>query len=636
LNRRRFLITSAAVVTSVTLRDTMLQAQPTPDGRADAKYLGSKIKHISDDELFASLDFSPRDYQAWAKHWAEVAPKRELFRDIDDFLVSRDDAAKSYANGNATVLAQADEVLKHNIKGWGPVAIQHGPIVDFNADYGQSGKYGFHYWGWARPLVHAFLLTRDQKYLDEFESLFNSWYEQRDKVVGGLPNLDVVYYELGLGVRNRLFFEYYFLPHENRSAQTHERLLKTFLGAARWLHEEQKLGYRPHNWQMIGAFGLAHIAAMMPEFREWTQWLDLAAQRMFEHSQKDFFADGCFSERCPSSYNIIAYRDPRNLGVLLSRDDSKRALVDKLTPQLEAQVNFLTHVVAPDGFIPGINDGARAKLLKPIADRRAANAEPSAHFAPSGFTVMRSDFTKDARYLLINHGPYGGGHSHADTLSFELHGHGQALAIDSGLGDTYDDPLWSSWYVHAKAHNMLTVDLENPDRAAATGTDVAWTSNERFDHFAATHHGYEKSKGIVHRRQVLFVKPNYFVIYDVIDGSAAKEPHSVEWNLHPTVALDKKTGPGLIVAPSEEWARHSEQAWASVVGIPGFDDKNQTQIEWLRFTNRINPGEKRNLAVLLFPFTGPRPDVTLKTVSPNEFMVGRDIIRFTEQTATLS
>lgn len=655
LTRRALLIAAAAAAGSAALPSQTASAQ-SADPRTDAKFLDAKIKHISDEELFASLNVDLPElrevslaasqqnydaaYRAWADHWSAVAPKRELFLDIDDFLSARDAAVQSFAAGKATILTAADEVMRHNIKGWGPVAIQHGPVVDFNADYGQSGKYGFHYWGFSRPLIQAFLLTKDQKYLDEFQSLFNAWYEQRDKVVGGFPHLDVVYYELGLGVRNRLFMEYYFQPHERRTPQTHERLLKTYLGAARWLFEEQKLGYRANNWQMIGAYGLAHIAAMLPEFRESPQWLELAVQRMLEHLAQDFYPDGCFSERCPSSYNIIAYRDPRNLGVLLSRDNAKSPLAEKLQRQLDAQADFLTHVVAPDGYLPGINDGARSKLLAPILQQRKSNTQPSRHFAPSGFTVMRSSFATDAHYMLINDGAHGGGHSHGDLLSFELHAHGQALAIDGGIGDTYDDPLWSSWYVHARAHNMLTVDLENPDRATATGLDVVWTSNDRYDHFAATHRGYEKSKGIIHRRHILFAKSSYFVIFDVIDAAAAQSEHSVEWNLHPTVVLDRTTGPGLVVAPSHEWGRHSEKGWASVSGISGFEGKNQAQIEWLRFSRQIKPGEKTTFAVLLLPFAAQRPEVGFKAVSTNEFVVRLDdrahTIRFDSDAVTIS
>jgi hypothetical protein len=665
------------------------------DPRKDPAYLDRHIKHIPDEDLFAALDLSspalepmraavarkdyPAAYGAWATYWAGVAPKRELFTGDGDFLCPRAEATAYFAASKPSILAAAQRLLRHDIQGWGTVSIQHGSVVDFNADYGKSGKYGFHYWMWARPLVQAFLVTGDDKYLAEFDELFNQWYEQRDRVVGGWPGLDVVYYELGLGVRNRLFLENYFLPYPKRTPQTHERMLKTLLGAARWLHDEERLGYREHNWQIIGAYGLAHIGLMVPEFTEARGWVELGARRLREHVAQDFFPDGCHSERCPSSYMLIAYRDPRNLALLLSRDPTHRKLADGLRAPLERSLDFWLGVLPPGGVLSGINDGSRSPMQPAILqdgkdlfgrsdalwvkrhvlgiksgggdDASSAADEPkrrSVHFPASGFTVMRSDWSNaDARFLLINHGPSGGGHSHADALSFEFSAFGKALAIDAGIGETYDDPLHASWYVHGPAHNMVTVDGADCDRAAAAGTDVAWTSNERYDHFAATHRGYEASKGIVHRRHVVLVKPaGYVVVYDVITSRpGAAAAHALEWNLHLTVPPDASAGPAVVVAPAAAqegaaWERKLSKGWASVLGIPGYEPKHQAEIDWLRFESSVQPGQTRTLGVLLHPFAGERPAIGFRAMPAAadlrqaSFVVehpgGTDRISFTE------
>jgi hypothetical protein len=364
--------------------------------------------------------------------------------------------------------------------------------------------------------------------------------------------------------------------------------------------------------------------------------VELGTKRMREHLAHDFFPDGCFSERCPSSYMVIGYRDPRNLARLLVSDPAERARADDLRGPLERSLDFYLGILPPDGVIPAINDGGRNPLPPAIlrdgpelfgrsdlgwaaahvlgAGPKDEGVEPairSVHFPASGFTAMRSDWSKDARYLLINHGPYAGGHSHADALSFELHGFGRPLAIDSGIGETYDDPLHTSWYVHSRAHNMLTVDEEDCDRAAGVGTDVVWKSSDRFDHFAATHRGYEASKGIVHRRHIVFVKPDYFVVYDVIECKAGLAERSLEWNLHLTVPPDVQTGPGLAVELSEPWARALKKGWASVIGIPGYGGKHQAEIDWLIYRSKIARGETKTLGVVLVPFAHERPAVRI-------------------------
>ena len=355
----------------------------------------------------------------------------------------------------------------------------------------------------------------------------------------------------------------------------------------------------------------------------------------------------------------IAYRDPRNLARLLKDDPSQRALAETIRKPLEQSLNFWLGILPPDGVLPGINDGARSRMLMGVlqdgsdlfgrrdflwADAQLLGAktnqqlvEPafrSIHFPASGFTVMRSDWSKDATYLLINHGPYGDGHSHADSLSFELNAFGTAMAIDSGLGLTYDDPDYLMWYKKSIAHNMLTVDGEDLDRTAAEGFDVVWQSNEAMDHFAASHRGYQASKGIIHRRHIVFLKPDCFVVFDRIDASASKETHLLEWHAHVSVARD--AGPGLIVQPADAWPASSAKAIASVLGVRGFD-RPHAKIEWLKFTQSIRPGESITQAVLLYPFASVPPAVRIERTGAETFVVHQpkrmDEITFTHQSA---
>ncbi|HWB52688.1 MAG TPA: heparinase II/III family protein, partial [Tepidisphaeraceae bacterium] len=419
-----------------------------------------RIAQISDEDLLSALEFSPKTLEAWAQQWPNRAA-RCLFRDADDLVTSRQLAAESFEPKRQEVLRSAERILQHDIQGWGDVSIQHGPTVDFNADYGESGKYGFHYWVWAKPLIQAFLLTEDQKYLAEFDALFNSWYEQRGCVKGAF-DFDVIYYELGLGVRNRTFLEYYCLPFAARSLQTHERMLKTLLGAGRWLFNEESGGYRGGNWQVMGCTGLASIAALLPEFRESAAWADVAIERLTEHLQKDLYADGCHSERVPSSYMLTVYKDIRNVAALTGRQD--------LNEPLDRMLHWFMQTLPPDEVLPGINDGSRQRMPKRLlaeGSKKFPDArKKSVCLRPSGFTVLRGDGTPNSIYMLVNHGPPFGGHTHKDALAFEMHAHGMPMAIDSGIGRTYDDPLHEPWYVTPAAHNMLEVVGAKLDRDA--------------------------------------------------------------------------------------------------------------------------------------------------------------------------
>ena len=513
------------------------------DHREDPDYLDRQIKHISDPDLFAAMDLD-RDgledvkraveqedyataYEAWGTYW-DARPGYDYINTGIPYY-SIDEAIQYFSTRNYT--AAAERVVAHNITGWGGVTIQHGPVVDFNADYGRSGKYGFHYWGWSGPLLWAYMGTRDTKYLDAFDKLFNQWYEQRDDVVGAYTHLSPIWYELGLGSRrNRVFLEFYKLNRGRLSVRTHERILKNFLGSARWLYELEKQGYRSGNWQVMGSYALAELGINLPEFKEAERWISQGVYRIEEHLQKDFYEDGCHSERCPSSYSSIVYRDPRNLAFLLERFGGNEDRAAALRPPLERTLNHWMYLISPLGTQPAVNDGGRGRFNRDILidggrafnrpdllwvaknllgadidDQVEPPSKTSIDFRPSGFAVMRQDWTRESPYLVINYGEYGGGHSHPDILSFELFAYGQPLAVDAGIGVSYDDPLHRPWYKTSIAHNMLVIDDANLDRKIAVGQNQIWSSKAGLDYFSAEHEGY-RSLGVRHRRHFIFLK----------------------------------------------------------------------------------------------------------------------------------
>lgn len=659
--------------TSPTTDPAMGWGDDPTDRRKDKAYLDHSIRHINDPDLFAALNLSRDElapvrraveqsdfaeaYVAWGEYWKTVA-KRGMFQDPDQLLCTEDAATDSFKGIKDGVLAQANDLLAHKINGWGDVTIQFGPVVDFNAAYGANGKYGFHYWIWSRPLIQAYLLTKDQKYLAGFDQLFNQWYEQRDKVQGEIAEIHPIYYELGLGIRNRAFLEYYCLPYDERPAQTHERMLKTVLGAARWLYQEENRMYRGGNWQIIGSYGMSHIGLMVPEFKEADDWVKLGSDRLIAHTVQDSYDDGCHKERVPSSYMLYLYRDPRNLAVLMKGRPEYQPIIDKFRGPMERTLNWWTYAMPPDGVVPAINDGGRLPMppallqdgvdlfnrrdmgwvkenivLPPAAPSTQPATNPrtldrdkpkqrSTFFPSSGFTIMRSDWSRDARYMMINHGPSGGGHSHEDALSFEMNAYGMAMAIDAGIGLTYDDPHHSNWYRRAKSHNMLLVDNQDPNREEATGRDVVWTSLSHIDYWAATHHGYQKSLGVTHRRHVAFIKPNYFVIYDVVDSS--RGDHELSWNLHTTLNLapDKRNpnakGPGLLILPSsDEWKESRSNGIADTRGIKSFPTQHAV-IDWLKYDGQLKQAAPTTFGVALYPYPAQAPSVKFSTVTKND------------------
>lgn len=632
------------------------------DRRQTPEYLDRQIKHISDADLFAALDLARPEmakvktaveaadyraaYRAWAEYWSEKE-KISLIPDDGHLRKMADVAAKLRADPGRVQEAVRDAapVMRHEIRGWGTVTHQHGDVVDFNFDYGRSGQYGFHYWAWSEPLLRAYHATGEPKYLAEFDRLFNTWYRQRDQVQGAIRGLDVIWYELGLGLRNRLFLHYYRCPFLDRPPETHERMLKTTLGAARWLYELQQKGYRAGNWQIMGSYGLVDIAVHLQEFRESEQWLEVGITRLVEHVERDFYEDGCHSERAPTSYMNIAYRDPRNLMTLLNAAGVENDLTERFGHRLEKILEWWMLATNPLGCLPTLNDGGGRGLSvsnlrqgaalydRPdflyVADTLASSTTEtkgvppvvtSVHLEPSGAAVLRGGWRPDDCYMFINYGTHGGGHTHQATLDFELVGLGAPLALDAGIGSTYDDPLHRPWYTTSKAHNMLVVDDANLDRRVARGSDVVWHSDDRLDVFAATHQGYQKSHGVTHRRAVVFIKPDVFLVFDTC--VAEKEGQTLSWYFHSPTDLtiraagrvESSAGPGVLL--EEAWPDRLDgvREGRGMCSLAQFGGRKE--IDWIAYDKKSVSGDDNRFAVLILPFREHAPKVEF-TAAPS-------------------
>ena len=621
-------------------------------------YVREAIQEIDDVHLWNSIDLNRGGLQdlresvmagnfegaaiAWGVYWSAkkqpsyVTSMDHLFPDTDllesptDF---RDEMLQS-PDQRDTIIARADLILQNTIRTWGNSVITFGKDVDFNRDMGQSGKYGFHYWIWSRPLLMASVLTGDEKYLNKFDQLFNAWYGQRNSITRGFPSLDVVYYELGLGIRNRTFIEYYLLPCRQRSAGSQVRLLKTLLAAGRWLYQLEKWeGYRPGNWQVHGAYMLVQLSLVLPEFRESVQWRQIGLQRMMEHLSQDFFSDGCHSERSPRNYTMSTYLNYRNLAYLLAAYETEQAIATRLRASLGRTLDWWKSMLAPTGEVPAINDSHRGLFPERImrdgkrfvaGDSGGRPGYTSRHLPESGFTVMRSDWSRDALYMTVNYGPFAGFHTHLDLLDFELYAYGTPLAVDAGIGSTYDDSLYLTWYKSSRAHNMVVVNDSNMEREGLRGENIRWGSTATVDYFAGDEEGYRRF-GVSHRRHIAFMKPSYWFVVD--DLHCSRSADTLSWYFHsPTVLRPAGPGyqstsrPGIRIVPvgvSCTSRLGKGMAASTSDRVPGRTE----EINWVRFDQLSLADSTSQFPILLFPFRDASENPRAARLSAQHFVV---------------
>ncbi|OGD18658.1 MAG: hypothetical protein A2W03_08675 [Candidatus Aminicenantes bacterium RBG_16_63_16] len=422
--------------------------------------------------------------------------------------------------------AAADRVLRREVEGWAGQVIKFGPVIDFNANFGRSGQYGFHYLGWLRPVIDEYLASRETRYRDDFIAVTKQYYDQRTGLVLRFPSLHPVYYELGAHAKTGIFLPAYAVLAGEKALDTNgrEALLKLLLGMARSLFRMQT-EYRPGNWQIVGAQSLYHTAVSFPEFKESEAWRAKALELLKEHAEKDFFADGGHGERCwgygHMSLGSIAnfYRTARLHKALDAADDAYWQAF------LKRGYQWFAASTAPGNFQLNYGDGhitpaapiiAEALELFPELGKEPGmlgiDRSKSAILRPSGYAFMRTSEAADSPFMSINFGHWGGGHTHDDLLDFSIWRYGQPLIEEVGRFGSYDNPL-DPFFRSEEAHNQIILQNIPMNRREHRGQDILWLATDAADFFSGWHEAYPKVRI---QRQIVFVRPGYWVIYDMI------------------------------------------------------------------------------------------------------------------------
>ena len=165
------------------------------------------------------------------------------------------------------------------------------------------------------------------------------------------------------------------------------------------------------------------------------------------------------------------------------------------------------------------------------------DAPGSRYFPQKGAVVFRTGWGEDDAILLYRAGP-NFNHNHADQGSFLIRALGEELVTEGGYADYYKDPYYDSYFKQAIGHNTVLVDHdpESQEIAGTLGslsgypkiTDVILSRS--FDSLSSELQQVYRDRLRRFCRRVLFVKPEYFVIYDELAGN--REPAQFDWLLH--------------------------------------------------------------------------------------------------------
>jgi hypothetical protein len=402
--------------------------------------------------------------------------------------------------------------------------------------------HGFPYF---RPLELAWEETRDPKYAKGIESIICDWMD-KTPVPFGLRSGGLAWGH-SLIVSQRAFCTLVDIftvlcECDQTKDQTIVDLLKSIYEHVEYLLQFES--FPPSNKTISEGRSLLAMACSFPEFRESGQWFNQASDRLLQDMRIQVMPDGASYELTPGYQMAIAswFLAAFNIAGKFGR------VID---PELEAGIrrmyDWCVSINRPDYTHPSVSDagsldaGYGQALTGPgtiLGDESAvwvgtkgAEGSPPGYDSiarqDSGYFVMRSGWEKDDQYLLFEGGPFGRFHQHEDMLSFDLYAKGLPFIVDPGI-TSYFPNAWTSFYRTTAAHNTVLVDGRGQNRRIQTIEEwvesvrdkTSWSSDERADMAVATFEGpYDGlEQKVTHMRAVMFVKPDYFLIFDELAG----------------------------------------------------------------------------------------------------------------------
>jgi len=346
-----------------------------------------------------------------------------------------------------------------------------------------------------------------------------------------------------------------FLNEHDISRHVFQIIYKSIFQQVQWL--EKSLEFHllgNHLFKNIKALIFAGLSFEGPDAR---RWLNRGITLLEEELREQILSDGGHFERSPMYHSMILEDclDLMNIGLSNYRS-LPRTLVEKLNDTCYRMLRFLFGMTHPDGNIALFNDAAfniepspeslKSYYEKISGEKFDYKESDSLSFPESGYFVF-SPTPGDK--LIVDCGKIGPdyqpGHSHCDTLSFELSIKGDRVIVDSGCY-TYEQGEMREYNRGNAGHNTLTIDGHNQSevwgshRCGRRAYPLYAELKKLYDgslEFRGAHDGYTRLPGKpIHHRRIVFFDSRYR-IEDIVEGRGI---HHVESRLHFNPSINVK------------------------------------------------------------------------------------------------
>lgn len=302
------------------------------------------------------------------------------------------------------------------------------------------------------------------------------------------------------------------------------------------------------NWGAMECNGLYHIGVMMPEFREAPTWRKTALERLYKEMANQVYPDGAQQELAPG-YHGVSLKNFLMVMELAHANDLE--LPDDFADRMEKMFDYYLRICRPNFGMPQFNDSGSGipigyvrdgfklfperKDFQWLATKGLEGAPPSDYVSCvmpwAGWVFMRSEWGRDGTWLVFDAGPFGTGHQHEDKLGILLDACGEEL-LTEGSVYSYDSSQWRKYVLSTRAHNTIRIDgkdqrcrMDRSQFKAEEPNTYGFAETDGFVYARDTHvsgYGDPLDKAVQHRRRVLFVKPDWYLVVDDLAASDEK------------------------------------------------------------------------------------------------------------------
>ena len=330
---------------------------------------------------------------------------------------------------------------------------------------------------------------------------------------------------------------------------------------------------RGHNGAPGQIRAVAAACAILRDFAAAEQWMEYDVQMLSRFIEKAFYPDGWYKE-IATPYSVSVARQIQILAQTLSKTVDLSAMRNRLT----AMVTSLVGTSSPNGVIPTFGDNCLGKPLSYYIDRDLARGLDLPWLKPiidgtdgprppftvwpvpgqeqwCGYYTMRSSWRPDAKFMMLDCGPWGLCHCHGDRLSFVLMAHGTYFIIDPyGTRYTSTNPTdFISRQEPGFLHNTITVDGVDEFGTGFWETDKplsnTWQHGADYTLFEGSF-SFAPIKPMEWTRRILFVDKSYWLLQDVLTGDLGSAAIEQNFQFEHDIKIQFRDRMTLATAPN--------------------------------------------------------------------------------------